>query len=138
MASIYDIKPEQLFEVPADDQVTRCKMCLEVGKPEDGINLGPLYEYGHPVPHDPNNPDSREGDFEVYCAHYFCLLFSSGLEQNGDTEEVGLKGFLPADVLKEWRRGQRLKCFDCNKSYASVGCSAKNCRKTFHLPCAIR
>ncbi len=50
---------------------------------------------------------------EVYCAHYFCLLFSSGLDQNGDDEEE-IKGFLVADVLKEWRRGQRLKCFSCN------------------------
>ena len=53
---------------------------------------------------------------EVYCAHYFCLLFSSGLEQNGEDEEE-MKGFLAADVLKEWRRGQRLKCFSCTKKW---------------------
>ena len=45
---------------------------------------------------------------EIYCAHFFCLLFSSGLDQNGDEEEE-IMGFRTQDILKEWRRGQRLK-----------------------------
>jgi len=150
MASIYELRPGQLFAVPETDQVTQCKMCLDVAVPkmatqedmEGGakedeagtIRLGELYQYGKPI----TDPDTGKEDVEVYCAHYFCLLFSSGLEQNGREEDEGLKGFLPVDVLKEWRRGQRLKCTVCNQKYATVGCAHKSCRKTFHLPCAVR
>ena len=49
MASIYPIKPGELFEVPKDDKVTQCKMCLHVADPGDGIDLGPLYQYGKPL-----------------------------------------------------------------------------------------
>ena len=30
-------------------------------------------------------------------------MFSSGLDQNGEDEE-GINGFLPEDIVKEWRR----------------------------------
>ena len=46
---------------------------------------------------------------EAGTAHYFCLLFSSGLEQRGGEGE-GLRGFLAQDIRRELRRGQRLKC----------------------------
>lgn len=72
-----------------------------------------------------------------FSAHYFCLLFAPGLQTNGEDDE-GIKGFLPADILKEWRRGQRLKCSFCTKSYATVGCFGKSCKKAYHLPCGIR
>jgi len=142
MASIYDLKAGQLLTIPETDKTTVCKMCLEVAQPKlndkdeasSTIRLGDLYEYGNPI----TDKDTGKADIEVYCAHYFCLLFSSGLEQKGREEDEGLKGFLPQDVLKEWRRGQRLKCTECNQKYATVGCSHKSCRKTFHLPCAVR
>ena len=57
-----------------------------------------------------------------HSAHYFCLLFAPGLEQGG-TDEEGIKGFLPNDILKEWRRGSRLKCQYCEKKYG----------KTYHI-----
>ena len=46
---------------------------------------------------------------EAGTAHYFCLLFSSGLEQRGGEGE-GIRGFLAPDIRRELRRGQRLKC----------------------------
>ena len=49
---------------------------------------------------------------EGISAHYFCLLFSSGLGQKGE-EKVGVKGFLAADIRREVRRGTRLKCEYC-------------------------
>jgi len=149
MASIYELQPGQLLAVPETDQVTQCKMCLDIALPKmatadegEGTNqdqvgtirLGELYQYGKPI----TDPDTGKEDVEVYCAHHFCLLFSSGLEQNGRDDDEGLKGFLPADVLREWRRGQRLKCTICTQKYATVGCAAKSCRKTFHLTCAVR
>ena len=38
------------------------------------------------------------------------------MEQSGEDEE-GIKGFLPNDILKELRRGARLKCHYCEKKY---------------------
>ncbi|KAL5008056.1 hypothetical protein ScPMuIL_013637 [Solemya velum] len=67
--------------------------------------------------------------------HYFCMLFSSGLCQRGKTEKQGILGFLPEDILKEKRRGCRLKCSYCKKGGATIGCVVKNCRRAFHLPC---
>jgi hypothetical protein len=37
-------------------------------------------------------------------AHYFCMLFSSGLHQNG-APEAGLRGFLPDDIRREVSMG---------------------------------
>ena len=67
-------------------------------------------------------------------SHYFCLLFSSGLGQRGEEGE-GVKGFLPADIRKEIRRGSRLKCVFCKKKGATVGCAEPTCKKTYHLTC---
>jgi len=67
-------------------------------------------------------------------AHYFCLLFSSGLRQAGGEAE-GLRGFLGADVQREVKRGARLKCVYCRKKGATVGCAEPRCKKSYHLSC---
>ncbi|XP_028677396.1 G2/M phase-specific E3 ubiquitin-protein ligase [Erpetoichthys calabaricus] len=69
--------------------------------------------------------------------HYFCLLMSSGLYQKGEEDE-GIHGFLIEDIKKEIIRSSKLKCKICKKNGASVGCSVKECRKTFHFPCGIQ
>ena len=99
-----------LAEVSHTDQTTLCKLCFRPAQfPEGGLKLGPLYSYGH-------------------CqAHLCCLMFSSGLEQGGEEEE-GIKGFLVDDIVKEWRRGSRLKCFHCKQTYATLGCVGKGCK----------
>jgi hypothetical protein len=51
-------------------------------------------------------------------AHHFCLLFSSGLGQQG-AEGEGLRGFLLQDVRREAKRGARLKCVYCRKKGAT-------------------
>lgn len=71
---------------------------------------------------------------EGIAAHYYCLLFSSGLEQKGSDEE-GIMGFLKQDVLKEVRRGTKLACSKCRSNGATVGCCNKACKKTYHFPC---
>lgn len=43
----------------------------------------------------------------THTEHFF-QLFASGLSQRGDSDEDGISGFLPADVLKELKRGLRL------------------------------
>ena len=97
MASIYELEPEELFIVPHDDEVTTCKLCYEIAQPKDGIDLGPLFQYGKIVSDKVNQPHStREDDpeLEIYCAHYFCLLFCSALSQRGEDDSIGMKGFL--------------------------------------------
>lgn len=45
---------------------------------------------------------------KITLTEHFFQLFASGLSQRGDTDEDGISGFLPADVLKELKRGLRL------------------------------
>ena len=99
-----------LAEVTHTDLTTLCKLCFRPAQdPDVGLKLGPLYSYGH-------------------CqAHLYCLMFSSGLEQGGEEEE-GIKGFLVEDIVREWRRGSRLKCCHCKQTYATVGCVGKGCK----------
>ena len=122
-----EIEPSKFREIDRrEDEESLCKLCFHPAQlpyacdadPEDledfkqpgKMRLGPLYEY------------VEDEATSIYRAHYFCLLFSSGLNQNGEEHE-GIQGFLPQDILKEWRRGQRLKCAYCKKGYATVGCS---------------
>jgi len=103
---------------PEVDTTSTCKLCFRTAQGEEGVRLGPLYKYG-------------------YClAHHYCLMFSSGLNQEGEDEE-GVKGFLPDSIVKEWRRGSMLKCCYCKKKYATVGCAHSNCKKGYHLPCGL-
>ena len=74
---------------------------------------------------------------EEISAHFFCLLFSSGLGQSGDETE-GVKGFLPVDIRRELRRGSRLKCVFCKKKGATVGCAEPSCKKSYHSTCGAR
>jgi len=74
--------------------------------------------------------------FDCCQAHLYCLMISSGLEQNGEENE-GIKGFLVKDFVKEFRRGARLKCNFCKQNYSTVGCVVKRCKKSYHLPCGI-
>lgn len=76
-------------------------------------------------------------EYDNLRAHYFCLLFSSGLGQSG-LESEGLHGFMPADVRRELKRGSRLKCVYCKKKGATVGCARQQCKKSYHLPCGIK
>ena len=74
---------------------------------------------------------------EDITAHYFCLLFSSGLGQRGEDCD-GIRGFLASDIRRELRRGARLKCVFCKKKGATVGCAEAACKKSYHLNCGAR
>lgn len=105
----------------------------------------------------------RNGKIAV---HYFCLLLSSGLVQNGDDDQ-GIFGFLPKDIRAEVERCKRLvdfvlfefamftmhmifvtcllflifesqKCMYCKKIGANIGCCAPKCRHTFHTACGLQ
>ncbi|XP_006818907.1 uncharacterized protein LOC100378474 [Saccoglossus kowalevskii] len=68
--------------------------------------------------------------------HYYCLLFASGLSQGGDDND-GIQGFLIPDILKETRRGLRLKCSHCPHRGATIGCVVPKCKIKFHYMCGV-
>ena len=70
-------------------------------------------------------------------AHYYCLLFSSGLEQKGGDND-GILGFLKNDIEKEVSRGRKLSCVTCKATGATVGCCNKSCKKTYHFTCGVK
>ena len=47
-------------------------------------------------------------------------------------ESEGLLEGVPDAV----RRGRKLKCKECGSKGATLGCHVRNCRSSFHLPCA--
>ena len=69
-------------------------------------------------------------------AHYYCLLFSSGLGQRGKDGE-GILGFLEKDIEKEVQRGRKLSSTACTQTGATVGCCNWKCTKTYHFPCGV-
>lgn len=80
------------------------------------------------------------------CAHSHCLLFSSGLQQDGDEDDQdqeegeggkGIQGFLPHHIKEELKRGYKLRCSYCGKRGATVGCAKPTCKRSYHLPCGI-
>uniref|UniRef100_T1J9L2 PHD-type domain-containing protein n=1 Tax=Strigamia maritima TaxID=126957 RepID=T1J9L2_STRMM len=96
--------------------VDKCAFCMT--NSVDVLNLGKF---------------ERKDEITV---HYFCMLLSSGLSQNGKDDE-GILGFLLNDIRSEIRRGQKLKCYYCRRNGATIGCSESRCQKKFHLPCAV-
>ncbi|KAK2839994.1 hypothetical protein Q5P01_013734 [Channa striata] len=70
-------------------------------------------------------------------AHQNCLLFSSGIYSQNSPEFDDLFGFSVEDVRKEVKRGAQLKCSECKKNGATVGCEVKRCQKSYHYPCAV-
>ncbi|XP_055549203.1 serine-rich adhesin for platelets-like isoform X2 [Wyeomyia smithii] len=70
--------------------------------------------------------------------HYYCLLLSSNMIQNGESDEEGIFGFLEKDIRTEEARIQNQKCYLCKERYANVHCCAKKCFRTFHTICGIR
>ena len=71
-------------------------------------------------------------------AHQFCLLFGSGLPQEGEPEDPDtIGGFKLEAIRREIARGKRLKCAYCKKRGATVGCGKAQCKKSYHLPCGI-
>lgn len=94
----------------------KCAFCCTSEVNED--KLGPIYMHKNII------------------THYFCLLLSSNMEQNGRDSD-GILGFLYNDIQKEIKRGQRLYCTYCKHKGATLGCSIRKCRTVFHLPCGL-
>uniref|UniRef100_A0A182JXQ4 PHD-type domain-containing protein n=1 Tax=Anopheles christyi TaxID=43041 RepID=A0A182JXQ4_9DIPT len=70
--------------------------------------------------------------------HYYCLLLSSNLVQNGVNDTVGIFGFLEQDIRKENERTKKCRCYICKEMHANVSCCSKKCLRTFHTVCGIK
>ncbi|KAH8323167.1 hypothetical protein KR074_008413, partial [Drosophila pseudoananassae] len=66
--------------------------------------------------------------------HTNCLYLSSNLKQCGSDDE-GILGFLPDDILAETQRCRSLICHYCHEPGANIGCCHSACRRTFHTKC---
>ncbi|KAH8420097.1 hypothetical protein KR009_005792 [Drosophila setifemur] len=66
--------------------------------------------------------------------HYFCLLLSSNLQQNGG-DSSGILGFLLRDIRREIAEASRRKCTYCREMGASLVC--QKCGVIFHLSCGL-
>ncbi|MCJ8732240.1 hypothetical protein PDJAM_G00209060 [Pangasius djambal] len=69
-------------------------------------------------------------------AHQNCLLYASGIYCKNSPTFDDLFGFDVEDVLKECKRGRKLKCSYCKKNGATAGCEVKSCKRSYHYPCA--
>ncbi|XP_052866631.1 pineapple eye protein [Anopheles cruzii] len=70
--------------------------------------------------------------------HYYCLLLSSNLIQNGESDAVGIFGFLEKDIRQEHKRTRRFRCYICRQLCANVTCCFKKCLRMFHTACGIK
>merc|ERR1719320_1166914 len=105
-----------MTEVDNENNTEACNLCNS--KEKDILKFGKVYR------------------FEEYIVHHFCLLFASGLPQNGEDSE-GILGFLKEDLEKELLRGSRFLCSYCNKKGATASCVEQNCNRSFHYNCSL-
>ncbi|KAJ8410062.1 hypothetical protein AAFF_G00211030, partial [Aldrovandia affinis] len=70
-------------------------------------------------------------------AHHNCLLYSSNLVNKNTPDDDDLLGFDTEDVKEEMRRGRKLKCSQCKRRGATVGCEIRKCKRSFHYQCAM-
>ncbi|XP_014489478.1 PREDICTED: uncharacterized protein LOC106752351 [Dinoponera quadriceps] len=76
--------------------------------------------------------ETKEGRL-LYCGQNEWVHANCALWSNEVFEEID--GSLQ-NVHSAISRGRLIRCTECGKKGASVGCCAKNCSNTFHYPCA--
>ncbi|XP_038881125.1 protein BREAST CANCER SUSCEPTIBILITY 1 homolog [Benincasa hispida] len=64
---------------------------------------------------------------KVLHAHWNCVEWAPNVYFDGDTA---------INLEAELGRSRRIKCGCCGNKGAALGCYEKNCRKSFHVPCA--
>uniref|UniRef100_A0A8C8U2A6 PHD-type domain-containing protein n=1 Tax=Peromyscus maniculatus bairdii TaxID=230844 RepID=A0A8C8U2A6_PERMB len=74
---------------------------------------------------------------ENIAAHENCLLYSSALVECEAHDNLNKsRNFAVKSVKKEIWRGRRLKCTQCSKGGATVGCDLPTCSQNYHFSCA--
>jgi len=107
-----------------------CALCRTTGDDEATTTTtkqnrgGGSEENGEPPPAHMGRLLPMRGGFWVHAA---CALWSSEVFENEGTLH---------NVEKARSRGNQLKCFGCDRSGATVGCSNKSCSRNYHFACA--
>ncbi len=119
MVANQPLKPELVNELPLEEQGNKnCKFC---DRNEDNeLLFGKFFTDG-----------------EELTAHYYCLLFASGLVQT-DAVDEGILGFLIGDIEKELERGTKLTCSKCKKRVLQLVAAIRNVRGITTFPVAQR
>eukprot|EP01052_Picozoa_sp_SAG31_P020434 SAG31_NODE_1536_length_7983_cov_4.341071_2_plen_644_part_00 len=125
-----DVEP-----VPEDDNddigpiVPVCCLC----KREADDKYGELLEF--PVFKDGKSNELKEGKLP-YLAHYSCAYFCQDSKTSvvARDQHFGLKA-TSGDIIKEFRRGQSLRCDICMEKGATLGCWRRDCAVYYHFPC---
>uniref|UniRef100_A0A1B0DP50 Uncharacterized protein n=1 Tax=Phlebotomus papatasi TaxID=29031 RepID=A0A1B0DP50_PHLPP len=76
----------------------------------------------------------RKGKVSV---HYYCLLLTTVMEQNGKDEE-GIRGFLLPDILECAQKNANKKCTYCRQTGANIACCNMKCFRFFHTVCGAK
>ncbi|XP_021763289.1 BRCA1-associated RING domain protein 1-like [Chenopodium quinoa] len=71
---------------------------------------------------------SEAGQSHIMHVHQSCIEWAPQIYYENDTTMKNLD--------KELARAGKLKCTSCGLKGAALGCFAKSCRKTYHVPCA--
>lgn len=71
----------------------------------------------------------------VLCARYI-ICTNWWLQFFCRAPQVYFVGETAMNLEAELDRGSKIKCTNCGKKGAALGCYAKSCRKSFHVPCA--
>ncbi|GAB0088091.1 hypothetical protein DMENIID0001_024710 [Sergentomyia squamirostris] len=69
--------------------------------------------------------------------HYYCLLLTTIMEQNGNDED-GIRGFLLPDILESASKSVNKKCTYCRETGANIACCNLKCFRFFHTPCGAK
>lgn len=105
----------------SNDNKTICAFC-QTSILTEATGLMMHYSDGNPVLGDeamhPN----------VIHVHTRCIEWAPQVYYVGETVK---------NLKEEIARGAKLKCSSCGLKGAALGCYAKSCRKTFHVPCAV-
>ncbi|KAG0566165.1 hypothetical protein KC19_7G043200 [Ceratodon purpureus] len=78
------------------------------------------------------NPEANINLAHVWSGkvHRLCALWSAEVYQNSD------EPWIMMELETAMRRSRKMKCSDCGRLGATLGCRVKKCKRTYHYPCA--
>ncbi|KAE7996126.1 hypothetical protein FH972_000874 [Carpinus fangiana] len=98
----------------------QCAFCLSSEESEASGEMVHYYN-GRPVAAD------HDGGSKLIHSHRNCTEWAPNVYFQDDNA---------INLEAELTRSRRMKCCCCGNKGAALGCYAKNCRKSFHVPCA--
>ncbi|ERN18923.1 hypothetical protein AMTR_s00067p00180030 [Amborella trichopoda] len=130
-STVSDASPKEgrmlVFEACDNENLVATKrvVCAFCQFPEDSEASGQMLHYinGKPVGDD-YKTQSNSLHVHKKCAEW--------------APKVYFVGDIAINLESEVARGAKMKCNICGLKGAALGCYAKSCRRTFHVPCAVQ